>query len=50
MYLKIGLVLGLLWMVAMLYGFRLGGAIYIVLAAAIAMTVYGLNQWWRRPA
>jgi hypothetical protein len=27
----------------------MGGAIYIVLAAAVVMTGFGLRQWWQRP-
>jgi Family of unknown function (DUF5670) len=50
MFLNIGAILGVLWLVGMLYGYRLGGAIYILLAAAIVMVLFGLNKWWRRPA
>ena len=35
MSLSIGGVLGILWLLGMLYGYRLGGAIYILLAAAM---------------
>ncbi len=49
MFLSIGGILGVLWVLGMAYGYRMGGAIYIVLAAAIVMTGFGLRQWWRRP-
>ena len=49
MFLSIGGILGILWALGMVYGYRLGGAIYIVLAAAIIMTGFGLRQWWHRP-
>ena len=50
MYLAIGGTLGVLWLLGMLYGYRMGGAIYIVLASAIVMVLFGLRQWWRQPA
>jgi hypothetical protein len=50
MLLYIGGALGVLWGLGMAYGYRMGGAIYIVLAAAIVMMFYGLRQWWQRPA
>jgi hypothetical protein len=50
MYLAIGGTLGVLWMLGMIYGHRMGGAIYILLAAAIVMVFLGLRQWWRQPA
>jgi hypothetical protein len=49
MFLSIGGILGVLWGFGMVYGYRMGGAIYIVLAAAIAMIGLGLRQWWQRP-
>jgi hypothetical protein len=49
MFLSIGGVLGILWVLGMVYGYRMGGAIYIVLAAATVMTGFGLRQWWQRP-
>jgi hypothetical protein len=49
MFLGIGGILGILWVLGMAYGYRMGGAIYIVLAAAILMTCLGLRQWWQRP-
>lgn len=50
MFLAIGGTLGVLWMLGMLYGYRMGGAIYILLAPAIVMVFLGLRQWWRQPA
>ena len=50
MYLKLGGLLAVLWLLGMLYGYKLGGGIHIVLAAAVAMVCYGLFQWWRKPA
>jgi hypothetical protein len=50
MFLNIGAVLGVLWVLGMFYGYRLGGAIHLVLAGSIIMVLYGLNKWWRRPA
>jgi hypothetical protein len=50
MLLKIGTILGVLWLAGMLYGYRLGGAIYLVLAAAVVMVLFGLREWWQRPA
>jgi hypothetical protein len=49
MFLSIGVILGILWGLGMVYGYRMGGAIYIVLAAAIVMIGLGLRQWWQRP-
>jgi hypothetical protein len=49
MFLSIGGVLGVLWMLGMVYGYRTGGAIYILLGAVILMTCLGLRQWWQRP-
>ena len=49
MYLAIAGTLGVLWVLGMAYGYRMGGAIYIVLAAAIIMMGFGLRQWWQRP-
>jgi hypothetical protein len=50
MFLTIGGILGILWALGMVYGYRMGGAIYILLAAAIIMFGFGLRQWWQRPA
>ncbi|HEV2436399.1 MAG TPA: lmo0937 family membrane protein [Verrucomicrobiae bacterium] len=50
MYLAIGGTLGVLWVLGMLYGYRMGGAIYLLLAAAMVMVFLGLRQWWRQPA
>jgi hypothetical protein len=49
MFLIIGGILGILWVLGMVYGYKMGGAIYIVLAAAIVMLGFGLRQWWQRP-
>jgi hypothetical protein len=49
MFLAIGGALAVLWVLGMAYGYRMGGVIYIVLAAAIIMISLGLRQWWRRP-
>jgi hypothetical protein len=49
MFLSIGLILGVLWGFGMGYGYRMGGAIYLVLAAAIVMVFLGLRRWWQRP-
>ena len=46
----IALSLGVLWLVGMLYGYRLGGAIHLLLAGAMVMMLFGLRRWWRRPA
>jgi hypothetical protein len=50
MLFKIAGVMGVLWLLGMMYGFRLGGAIYILLAGAVVMVVLGFRKWWRRPA
>ena len=44
MFLSIGVILGILWGLGMVYGYRMGGAIYIVLAAAIIMMCFGLHR------
>jgi hypothetical protein len=49
MFLSIGGILGVLWVLGMMNGYKMGGAIYIVLAAAIVMMGFGLRQWWQRP-
>jgi len=46
---KIGAILGVLSLLGMVYGYKLGGAIYLVLAGAVLMVLYGMIQW-RRPA
>ena len=43
-------ILGILWVVGMVYGYRLGGAIHILLAAAIVLVFFGLRRWWQEPA
>jgi hypothetical protein len=50
MFLNLGVILGILWLLGMLYGYRLGGAVHIVLAGALIMMLYGLKKWWWRPA
>jgi hypothetical protein len=50
MFLGIGGTLGALWLLGMVYGYRMGGAIYILLAAAIVMMFFGLRRWWRQTA
>ena len=49
MFIGIGVILAVLWGFGMAYGYRMDGAIYIVLAAAIAMISLGIRQWWQRP-
>ncbi len=46
---KIGATLGVLSLLGMVYGYKLGGAIYLLLAGAVLMVLYGMIQW-RRPA
>ena len=41
MYLAIGGTLGVLWVLGMLYGYRMGGAIYIFLAAQLSWRFSG---------
>jgi hypothetical protein len=50
MLLSIALVLGVLWVLGLLSGYTLGGAVHILLAGALIMMFFGLRQWWRRPA
>lgn len=49
MFFSISGILGVLWALGMVYGYRMGGAIYIVLAASLLMMGFGLRQWWQRP-
>jgi hypothetical protein len=49
MFLSIGGLLGVLWVLGMAYGYKMGGAIHILLAAAIVMVFLGLRRWWRSP-
>jgi len=49
-FLKVGAVLGALWLLGMLCNYKLGGAIHLLLAGAIVMALYGLNKGWWRPA
>jgi len=48
MLLSIGGILGILWVLGMSYGYRMDGAIYLLLAAAVVMMFLGLRQWWQR--
>jgi hypothetical protein len=50
MYVAIGGILGILWVLGMVFNFRLDGAIYILLAAAVVMMFFALRQWWQQPA
>jgi hypothetical protein len=50
MFWNIAAILGVLWVLGMLSGYRLSGAVHLLLAGAIVMVVFGLRQWWRRPA
>ena len=50
MYLIIVGTLGVLWGLGMMYGFRLGGVIHLLLAGAIVMGFLGLRRWWQQPA
>ena len=49
MFFKVGAILGVLSLLGMVYGYKLGGAIYVLLAGAVLMVLYGMIQW-RRPA
>ena len=44
------IVLAVLWALGMIYNYKLGGAIHLLLAGAIVMMFFALRQWWRRPA
>jgi hypothetical protein len=50
MFLPLALMLAVLWMLGLLSGYTMGGAIYLLLAGAIIMMVFGFRQWWRKPA
>ncbi len=50
MLLSMAGLMGVLWALGMVYGFRLGGAIHVLLAATIVMAFFGVRQWWRQPA
>jgi hypothetical protein len=49
MFLIIGLILGVLWGFGMGYGYRMDGAIYLVLVASLVMLFLGLRRWWNGP-
>jgi len=50
MFLSIAMILGVLWVLGLASGYTLGGAVHLLLAGALVMMVFGLRQWWRRPA
>ena len=50
MFLSIALILGVLWLVGLLSGYTLAGAVHILFVGAVVMMIIGLRQWWRRPA
>jgi hypothetical protein len=50
MFWMIAIILGVLWVLGLTSGYTLGGAVYLLLAGAVVMTLFGLRQWWRRPA
>jgi hypothetical protein len=50
MLLPLALVLGVLWMLGLLSGYTLGGAVHVLLAGAIVMMLFGFRQRWRKPA
>ena len=50
MFWPIALILGVLWGLGLWSGYTLGGAVYLLLVGAVVMMLFGLRQWWRRPA
>ena len=50
MFWTIVILLGLIWMLGLLSGYTLGGAVHLLLVCAVAMGLYGIYQGWRRPA
>lgn len=46
----IALTLGVLWVLGLVKGFTLGGAIHLLLVGAVIATGFGLREWWQRPA
>ena len=50
MFLVIALILGVLWALGLLSGYTLGGAVHLLIAGAVVMMLFGVRQWWRRPA
>lgn len=50
MFLPIALILGVLWLLGLISGYTLGGAVHLLLAGAVVMMFYGLRAWWRKPA
>jgi hypothetical protein len=50
MFWILALIMGVLWVLGLTQGYTFGGAIHALLAGAIIATLFGLRQWWRRPA
>jgi len=50
MFWNIAAILGVLWLLGLLTGYTMGGAIYLLLAGAVIMLAFGCRRWWRRPA
>ena len=50
MFVAIALILGVLWVLGLWSGYTLGGAVHLLVAGAVVMMMFGLRQWWRRPA
>jgi len=50
MFWPIALILGVLWGLGLWSGYTLGGAVHLLFVGAIVMMLFGLRQWWRRPA
>ena len=49
MFVPIALILGVLWLLGLISGYTLGGAVHLLLVGAIVMMLYGLRVWWRKP-
>ena len=49
MLVPIALLLGVLWLLGLISGYTLGGAVHVLLVGAIVMMFYGLRVWWRKP-
>jgi hypothetical protein len=50
MFWTIVALLGLLWILGLVTGYTLGGAVHLLLAGVVVMVLYGIYQGWRRPA
>ena len=50
MFWPIALILGVLWVLGLWSGYTLGGAVHLLLVGAGVTMLFGLRQWWRRPA